>query len=401
VADDPRFVTAGRLAIRASAVVAVIAALVLSITTTAGTRHALDQYAVLDDIAGEYGVFVSDVDIDATLTRGEGGQARVEVVETLDAVVGENLRAIPQVTRAWRDQVDGHDQGLVVDAILVDGVEAPFEQSRVRGHALVQTRLADDWPGDHEIEIRYTLTDAASAVRSGDGWQDRVRWTALLPWWESSWQGIDVEPERLRVAIGMSTDLADALGPDSGWLAELAHRKDRPPVAFGVPSEVRGEAVFSFDERADDEYEPGSLWPSGQQFGGAELAFPAGTFTGPAESEWGWYTAWQLLPWLLSPLLALVVLVLSAVGALSGADRLARRGKTRDLVRWVPLALTVAQLPLLFWATVDAYSEDPLLLVMFASLGVSAVAAWVVVVKTRHTPAPVAAPPARRRRARR
>lgn len=401
VADDPHFVTAGRLAIRVSAVVAVIAALVLSIATTAGTRHALDQYAVLDDIAGEYGVFVSDVDIEATLTRGEGGHARVEVVETLVAAVGENLRAIPQVTRAWRDQVDGHDQGLVVDAILVDGVEAPFEQSRVRGHALVQTRFADDWPGDHEIEIRYTLTDAASALRTGDGRQDRVQWTALLPWWESSWQGIDVEPERLRMAIGMSTDLADALRPDSGWLAELAHRRDRSPEAFGAPSEVPGEVVFSFDEHADDEYEPGSLWPNGAQFGGAQLTFPAGTFTGPSEAEWGWYAAWQMLPWLLSPLLALIVLVLSAVGVLSGADRLARRGKTRDLVRWVPVALTAAQLPLLFWATIDAYSEDPLLLVIFASLGVSAVATWAVVVKTRRKPAPVAAPPARRRRARR
>ena len=37
VADDPHFVSPGRLAIRASAVVAVIAALVLSITTTAGS----------------------------------------------------------------------------------------------------------------------------------------------------------------------------------------------------------------------------------------------------------------------------------------------------------------------------------------------------------------------------
>ncbi|MFG6446103.1 hypothetical protein ACFXQA_12610 [Microbacterium sp. P07] len=385
VSEDPRFVTTGRLIVRVAAVVAVVAACVLVATTTAGTRHALGQNDVLEDVEGDYGVYVSDVDIEASLSRGPNGEARLEVVEKLEADTDENLRAIPQVTRVWRDQVDGHDQSLTVDEITVDGEAVPFEQSRVRGHAVVQTRLSDEWPGEHDIEVRYTLTDAASALHEGVASLDAVRWTALLPWWDWTWEGVDHEPERLRVAVTMPPELADSLVDGSGWLDELAHRKGRPPIGFSDPTVTPDRVVFAFDERVDDEYDAGSLWPSGAQYGGAQLLFPDGTFTGPSEEEWARHTAWQSLPWLLSPALALIAIGLSVVGVMLGPVRLARRGKTRDLVRWMPPALTAAQLPLLVWASADAYSEDPLLAVLLVSLAASIIATWVVLARTRST----------------
>lgn len=401
VSQDPRFVTTGRLIVRAAAVAVFIGALILSLTTTAATRHGLGQDDVLDDIEGDYGLFVTEADIEATLYRGPDGEARLEVVETLEADVGENFRAIPQVTRAWRDSVDGHDQRLTVDAIVIDGVNAPIDQTRVRGHAVVQTRLADEWPGEHEIEIRYTLSSAASARREAGEWQDRVRWTALLPWWEWTWQGVDHQPERLRVAVGMSTELADSLLPGSGWLDELPHRPGRAPVGFGASDRAADRVVFEFDERVDDEYDPDSLWPGGAAYGGADLHFPAETFHGPSEAEWGWYSAWGLLPWLLAPSLTGFILLLAAINAALGREGLARRRKTYDLVRWGTVALTAAQLPLLVWATVDSYSEDAALAVVLSSLGVSVALTWIVLAATRRKGgADTTAPKARKRRRR-
>lgn len=382
VAADPDFVGAGRLAVRALALLTVAAAIVLASTTVATTRHAPGQDEILDDVDGDYGVYVDDADIEATLARAEDGTAELRVVETLSATVDANLRAVPQVTRAWRDVIDGHDQGLRVDSITVDGDEVPFVQTRRLGHAVVQTRLPDDWPGEHAIVVRYVLSVPVASIDSPDGAVDELRWTALLPYWDWTWDGVDHETERLRVALRLSPDLAGRLTDGSGWMTELAHRPGRPPAPFGDTLSRDGDVVIAFDEDVDDEYEPDSLWPSGTQYGGLQLRFADGTFAAPHAPDAA-HRLWQALPWTLSPVLGGLAPVLAAVGVLAGRERLRRRGTAWDAVRWLPVAFTVAQVPLVAWASADAYDDDPILWVVLVPLAVSAVATVVVLVATR------------------
>jgi hypothetical protein len=402
VRADPAFVTGPRLALRVCAVAVFVAACALSFLTTASTRHGLDHFELLRDVDGDYGVYVSDVDIDAQLVPASGGRLRIEVVETLQATVDQNLRAIPQVTRVWRDRVDGHDQRLRVEEITVDGADVPFEQSRLKGHAFVQSRLPDEWPGEHEITVRYVLEDAASALQADGRWLDQVRWTALLPWWQTTWEGVDHEPRTLHIALRLPAGLADALTDGSGWLDELPHRSARTPVEFEVTAASDGEAVIELRADSADEYEPGSLWPGASDYVGLQLRFEAGTVATTAQGEWRASLAIVLLPYLLAPLLAVLATVLAALGILSqraGSARV-RGGLLRDAVRWIPPWLTAAQLPLLGWATADMYSDDPLLPVLLIALGVSATASIWVLVATRSRSARKPGASARLRRSR-
>ncbi len=383
VASDPDFVGAGRLAVRAAALLTVAAAIVLAATTTATTRHAPGQDDVLDDIEGDYGVYVSDADIEATLMRAADGTATLEVVETYAATVDANLRAVPQVTRAWRDVIDGHDQRLTVEAVTVDGDDVPFAQTRRLDHAVVQSRLPDDWPGEHAIEVRYRLSAPVASVDSSDGGTvDELRWTALLPWWEWTWDGVDHETERLRVALRLPADLADDLVEGSGWMDEFANRPARTPLPFETTDADAGDVVIAFDENVDDEYARESLWPSGTQYGGLHLRFADGTFAAPLAPS-PLYRVWQALPWSLGPLSGGLTVILAAIGTIAGRDRLRRHGVLWDAVRWLPLALTVAQVPLIAWATADAYDDDPILPATLVPMAASVVAVVAVLVATR------------------
>lgn len=389
VRSDPTFVTGPRLAVRTAAVVLFVAACAVSFLTTASTRHGLDHFELLRDVDGDYGVYVSDIDIDAHLALAGDGRVRIEVVETLQATVDSNLRAIPQLTRIWRDRVDGHDQRLRVEAVTVDGAEVPFAQSRLKGHAFVQSRLPDDWPGEHRIVVRYTLEDAASAVQVGGRWMDQVRWTALLPWWQETWEGVDHEPGRLRVALRMPDGVAERLTGQSGWLDELPHREARDPEPLRLSHGSDGQASVELVAEQSDEYEPGSLWPSASAYVGVQLQFDAGAVAQTSRDQWRANLAIVLVPYLLAPALAVVVTVLAIVGvalARRGSPSL-RGGVLRDAVRWMPPWLTVAQFPLLGWATADMYSDDPLLPILLLSLGVSIVASiWVLVATHRRGP---------------
>jgi len=396
VASDPAFVTTGRLLLRTTAVLVFVAACALSFLTTASTRHGLDHHEILRDVAGDYGLYVSDLDIEATLVPAEDGRLRIDVVETMRATVDENLRAIPQITRIWRDQVDGHDQRLTVEAITVDGVDVPFEQSRVKGHALVQSRQADEWPGEYEIQVRYTLADAASAVHAGGQWRDQVRWTALLPWWESTWNGVGHDPQTLRIVVRVPAELVGALIGETGWLDELPHRAARPPTPLAEPVPADGDLVIELVADSATEYEPGNLWPGASRYVGVQLQLPEGTVAGPSHGEWHAQLAFALLPYLLSPALALVAIALALTGILMqrAASPRVHGGPLRDAVRWFPPWLTAAQVPLLGWATHDAYSEDPIVPLLLVSLALSlAAAVWVLVAtRTRSTPTPTPTP---------
>ncbi len=402
VRADPSFVTTGRLVLRSGAVLVFVAACALSLLTTASTRHGLDHYEILRDVPGDYGLYVSDIDIEAALVPADDGRLRIEVVETMQATVDENLRAIPQVTRVWRDHVDGHDQRLTVEAITVDGVEVPFEQSRVKGYALVQSRQSDEWPGEYEIQVRYTLGDAASALHAGGQWRDQVRWTALLPWWESTWNGVDHDPETLRIAVRVPADLAGALIGENGWLDELGHRAPRPPTPFAATPTPGTDTVIELVADSETRYESGNLWPGASRYVGVQLQFRAGTFAGPVPAQWRAHLAVALLPFVLTPALALIAIALALTGIRmhqAGSPRL-RGGLLRDAVRWFPPWLTAAQFPLLVWATLDAYGDDLIVPLHLISLGLSlAATVWVLVAtRSRTATTPPASTRAKRRR---
>lgn len=384
VRADPAFVTGPRLVLRIAAVGVFIAACLVSFLTTASTRHGLDHFELLDDVPGDYGVYVSDVDIQAELIAASDGRLQIEVVETLQATVDENLRDIPQVTRVWRDRVDGHDQRLRVEAITIDGADVPFEQSRLKGHALVQSRMPDDWPGTHEIEVRYRLDDAASALHADGRWIDQVRWTALLPWWQETWEGVDHDPETLRIALRMPADVAAALTGASGWLDELPHREARPPTEATLTTEG-GDVVIELVADRADEYEPDSRWPSAADYVGLQLQFDAGAVTATSPEEWYRNLAVVLIPYLLAPALAVVAVVLALTGVFlrAAGSRRVRGGMLRDAVRWIPPWFTAAQVPLLGWAAADMYGDEPLLPLLLIALSASLITAIWVLVATR------------------
>ncbi|MDT0117101.1 hypothetical protein Q9R20_08855 [Microbacterium sp. PRF11] len=401
---DPAFFGPGRLSVRALALAVVAGAVALAFLTPAATSHAPDQDDVLEGVSGDYGVGVTDADIEAALTRGDDGAARLEVVERLRATVIGNLRAVPQVTRAWRDVVDGHDQGLRVEAIAIDGEDVPFVQSRRLDHAVVQTRLPDDWAGEHDVEVRYALE---RPVVAADGPVDQLTWTALMPWWSSSWELVDVDTERLRVALTLSDELADRLVDGSGWLDQSPYRPSAPPVPLGESLQRGADTVIAFDERSDEEFERNSLWPSSSQFAGLELRFAADTFAASPPPGIG-HRLWTALPWVIGPLLAVLAIVLGLIGAPAGS----RVGLRRDIARWLPLSLTVAQVFLVGWASGEATDEDPIVPVVLVPLGLSIVVVIIAFVATRRpkpgkgrpptasSPPPSTARPGRKKRRR-
>lgn len=94
VAEDPRFLSGGRLAIRISAVLLVVAAFVLAnIVPSPSVRPPED--AAWGDLPGSYGVFVRDFAADARLVEDGDGGLSLEVEEHLQVAVAEGLRSVP------------------------------------------------------------------------------------------------------------------------------------------------------------------------------------------------------------------------------------------------------------------------------------------------------------------
>ncbi|WP_295830626.1 DUF2207 domain-containing protein [uncultured Microbacterium sp.] len=375
VGADPTFLGRGRLAVRACALGLVAGAVALAFLTTASTNAAPDQAAVLDGIEGSSGLAVTDADIAATLSRDGDGAGRVEVVETLKTEVEADRRVVPQVTRAWRDVVDGRDQGLTVESITVDGRTVPFVQTRRLDHAVVQTRLTDDWSGAHVVEIRYEVARPIAEDASGE----RLTWTALLPGWSWSWRTVDAETEHVRIALTLADGLGEGLEDGSGWMDATPYRPDAMPEPLNDDAVRSGsETVVSFDARASDEYSPNSRWPSSSKYAGLDLRFAPGTFSSATPPSIG-HTLWTALPWLLGPILGAAAVVLG-LGGMRARDRV---GVRRDLARWVPPSLVIAQVVLVGWAAGDAATEDAILPVVLIPVVLSAVVAAVAFVRTR------------------
>ncbi|GAA4198442.1 hypothetical protein GCM10022219_27870 [Microbacterium oryzae] len=348
-ASDPTLLTGGRLAIRAVAILAPLVAILLANTVASPTVETADDSIFDADLAGDYGAFVRAFDATGELIPTADGGLAVEVEERLEMVV-EDRHEVPQLLREWRDRPDGSRQELEVTTVEVDGAEVPFETGRRHGKAYLRTELADDWPGEHDVVVRYRLADAAAAIRTADGWRDAVTWTALTPDWDWNWSGVDVDVERVSFALRVPQDIAadaEAVEPldAPSWTSE-----DDPPLLEATEDD--DAVVYRTALAADDDQ---WFWLS-QGMAGVQLRFDEGAFSSDGRGPWIRHALWQATPPILTVGTGVVALAAALIGVFGG--RRLRPGLGRDAARWLAPALAVTQLVLFVWMTADASGEE-------------------------------------------
>ncbi|MFG6501729.1 hypothetical protein [Microbacterium sp. P05] len=372
------FLTAPRLIVRAVAVASLLAMLVVAFTLPSPSERSPEEdVSYSGDLPGGRGWVVSDADLDAHLSRGQDGRAHIEATETLQVLVDGDRLEMPQLMRQYRDRVNGNDLGLAIVSVRLDGEDAPYELRREQGMAFLQTRFLDPWAGEHEIEIRYELADAATAVETADGWRDQVQWTGLNEGWESAWSWQE-EGAIERVAAQVSVDaVLDASIEDdaSGWLTwyRSSRATDLTPLTGGVAAD--DEVVRSWELEVEDD----GYWSSdANRDVGVRLTFPAGTFDETDRGAWYRAEIARAAPVAVSLVLSALSLVFGAWPLLARSDERRRRfqqgGMRRDLVRWIPGWFAASALVSFVWVTADAVPEDPVL----PLVGLPAVAACVV-----------------------
>lgn len=369
VAADPSFVTGRRLAIRVAAVLAVPAAIAVAVWVPASTHRAADDAVYSgNEIAGDYGLFIRDFRADGILSTADDGALRLEAQEHLHGTVQDGFRDVPQVLRQWHDTVAGHRMRLTVTAVTVDGAAVRFVQERIQGQALLRTMIGDEWPGEHDIVIRYTIDDPVAEVWADGRWQQRLRWTALNPGWRFGWSGVDLETEKVAMSLTLPAELAGALTDGSGWLSG-GRWPDTGVRTFGESGSAGGGIRYSQRFAPDDE----GSWPAFDtadgyfapeyDFLGAQLHFPEGTFSAGGRAAFILDATVRALP--------IALPVLSALGAIGvGLIGIVRRRRltptARDATRWLTPGLTGATCILMFWATRDMTGDEPVFALLLA-----------------------------------
>ena len=381
VREGPDFVTGPRLAVRAASVLTVVVAIALGAWVPMDLRGAPTDAVYEGDLPGDYGVFVHDFDVEAALAPGPEGRVVLTAEERLDVVVGANYREVPQVLRQWRDRVDGHDMRFTVTSVTVDGSDVPFDVGRLQGKALLQTRIPDEWPGEHEIVIRYEMADAVGSVSVDGDWRDQLRWTALDEGWDFAWTSPDDDVERIGIALRVPVEIARVSTGASGW---LAGRYDEGGVRpFDSAEATAGEIVYREELLADEDGYWGTVAYNDL---GVQLQFPDGTFGAPRHATWILTTVMGAVPLVLPTIYAVLASGLAVLGLILRRVAPARvsGGLLRDVVRWVPAGLTAAQLVTWLVISVEAAADHPLLsgigIPMLISAGLSV---WVLVATRR------------------
>ncbi|MCR2763312.1 hypothetical protein NQ152_07270 [Microbacterium sp. zg.B48] len=399
VRDDPEFITGPRLVVRAAAILSVAAALALNAWVPASSARPDDDAVYSGDFAGDYGMFVNVYETDATLIP-EGERVRMEVSERLQVVVGSNYRDVPQVLRQWQDKVDGHDTRLTITSVTIDGAAVPFDQGRVQGMALLQTRIPDEWPGEHEVIIRYEMDDVIGAAYLDGGWHDQLRWTALNPGWKYGWSGVEDDVERIDLTLRMPARFAEAMTGASGWLDHAPWDEGVAVREFGAPESAADTVVYRAELQPDDDG-----WWSDSSYLGARMLFPDGTFADANRAEWMLHVLADATVVIIPVTFAMIAVAAAIIGLVLAfrAPRRVEGGLWRDVVRWLPPWLSAAQVLTLFWATEDLGGDEPIFVLLVACLLVSAIMSFGVLMATRRPRArpPVPAPAPRRRPSRR
>jgi hypothetical protein len=405
------------LAVRGAAVLAVAAACAMvALLANPYDRHP-DYATDSGDVPGILYTSFEHTELTAELSRDASGRAELAVTEDLQVVFDEESSRVPQLAQQWPNRIDGHDLGLEVHRVLVDGNEVPFATAPDADTLLMWTTMNDVLVGKHDVRIQYTLTSAAYAARGADGEVvDRVRWAALLEDWEYFWQWSDDPIDPQRVEFRLSDELADTAS-NAGWLTENTDAEEvRDWTETVIPFGSVAGAVWGLDDAppAERTTESRSTEPgfdafilelrhgeSGYPFElgvtdtGVRLDFPAGTFTGPAESELTATETAAAVPLIVAVLSGGVALLLGLLGFLlrrTTVGLVTTRGTVRDLIRWGAPAAAIVCLIVFFWVANAMDGDDPAFWpFVFAAVAalVGGVAGWFVTRRRRTvTPSP-------------
>lgn len=356
------FLSVPRLLVRALAVASLVGALVLAAAVPSPSlRDRPEDVAYSGDLPGGRGWVVSEVDAEARLERTASGVARMTVTETLGVFVEDDRDQLPQLMRQWRDSVAGHDMALKVSAVTVDGQPVPFDVVRRQDMAFLQTHLTGDWAGEHEVEIRYMLADAAAAVQRDGQWREQVLWTALNEGWEWAWSWQQEHTiQRVAATVRIPSDLAGAVAEGTGW---LAGRSGGEPAVTPLPPGRHdgGDVVYRWVMAADPEDD----WAlDANEDVGVRLVFAPGTFAGVEQSTWQAWEAGRAAPTVLGLTLSALAAGIALLGLMlrgGGSERLKRPGMLRDTVRWLPPWFAASAVVVFVWRTIDAVDDDMLL----------------------------------------
>ncbi len=377
-------------------------------------------------------------EIEAELSRGDDGGARLDVTERLTVGFEPGGASVPQFEREWPRERLGQDLGLVVEEVRVDGAVVPFHETTGSRTTKVTTKLGEVLTGDLPVEVRYALTSPAVEVRDGGDTAQQVRWTAMHWFWDDTFYSNQANPydgsepvRPLRVQLTIAPELAGELRSggwishgdaervpgESGqgfepWVAERDIYNDSGRVELVVGSQATGadgELVVTLDAAAvesrpaplpgDGDGEPGEPFAIdaalnatlGQyELGltgdlGATLNFTADTFSnvvdGAAERYRVSYGA---------PLALLVGLTVAALAAAAGVFVAAvRRGRAAGssiaLVSFAAVSLLAVAQSIVFWWVTGPMPGDsavvPAMVACSLAMWGAVVAQWVAVVR--------------------
>ncbi|MCC4907652.1 DUF2207 domain-containing protein [Microbacterium sp. cx-59] len=416
----PGFVTWPALAARAFAfflVAGAIAVVAFVPNPYAGTPDYATHYG---DVPGTLATTFESTAVSAELSRTPDGRARIAVSETIQLSFDEESAQVPQFAQQWRDRIDGHDLGLVVERVTVDGEDVPFVTEPDADTTLMRTTMSEVRSGRHEARIDYTLESAAFAADEDGHLVNRVRWAALLEHWPSygQWNRDAVDPQRVEFRV--SSELA-AQATASGWITEDTGSADsardwqEAVVPFGTVAEVvapigdrvpdpgtvttetqrtvAGDDVHTLELRRDDyDSYPFDLTVSDT---GVQWDFPAGTFVGPDEQELREVQYLAAAPAAVTGALGAVALILGGIGMLLRRARpeiVQRAGAPRDGVRWLGTGSALATLILFVGVTVGMPGDDPTFAVFAVAAGAALTGGILSWLSTRHRPGKEKAP---------
>ena len=396
-----------------AAAVAVLAGSVIAVSTQPPPYDSsVDPVTRHDELPGTFYSEVQGFEIEAELSRSSDGRAELQVTETSTVRFDGSGSRVPQFAREWPDRRFGQDLGLEVGGVRVDGRPAPFREMPQRESLAVVTQFEEVLDGSHEVEVEYTLTNAAVDAPGAANSNEQVRWVAWYSFWEDEFYTTAGEyfegrsPVRpVRVQLTVAPDLVGEI-VDAGWIASDHERRKhpgehgnwmRPWVYENRVYDDRGDAfdlrIGSEEQRDDgavvvtlDVDEVGSrpgarsaAGESGEPFEadpevnswlgkhelrlssdlGARIDFAPGTFAGLDTGAYERYLAGYRLPF--TTLLGLAGAVIAAsIGVIAYVVRTSRRaGLSLAAVAVVAIPLAaVAQCVLFFWTVPTMSGSD-------------------------------------------
>ena len=220
------------------AIVAAIFVLAGSIFTVSAQPppydSSIDRVTRHDELPGTFYSEVQGFEIEAELSRDESGRARLSVTETNTVRFDGSASRVPQFAREWPSARLGQRLGVEVGSVRIDGDPAPFREVPQRESLAVVTQFEQVLDGTHEIEIEYTLSDAAVEAPKAGGPVEQVRWTALYSFWDDEYYTTagayfdgrsPVRP--IRVQLVVAPDLVDEIVA-AGWIVSDHDLRKQP-----------------------------------------------------------------------------------------------------------------------------------------------------------------------------